>query len=477
MQFIKKHFLKIIIIVLVAFFIVFLFIKGKEKKAASFERYTVTQRDIVEEVAIGGRIRTANRAKLAFNRSGRVDTILVREGQKVKKGQQLARVEMGQLYAELKSAQATLDIAKADVQSAHIDLEKVRREQEIFVDNAHRALLNNDLQAYSNDANDKSAPPIITGTYTGDSEGIYSIDIYGSSTDSGISFRLSGLESGTYSAYTTLPGNLGLKGLYIRFDPYSNYRNEIWTVPIPNTRSASYTMALNAYQSAVATAERTIAAAENTLNASGGDQTRAQAQVAQAQARINSIYAQINDGTITAPFDGVIGSIEIEKGENALAGNSVMTLIGEEHYEMILNVPEIDIAKVTIGDLVDITLDAYTDIHWEGEITSINAAETFVEGVPVYETTVLIITPDERVHSGMSGQATIITGEQKNALAIPARALSRTGRDIYTVTVLDENEKTSTLEVTPGLRGNDSFVEIIQGLSLGDTIIMDAQAE
>ncbi|MCB9809173.1 hypothetical protein H6776_02115, partial [Candidatus Nomurabacteria bacterium] len=106
-----------------------------------------------------------------------------------------------------------------------------------------------------------------------------------------------------------------------------------------------------------------------------------------------------------------------------------------------------------------------------------NAAETFVEGVPVYETTVLIITPDERVHSGMSGQATIITGEQKNALAIPARALSRTGRDIYTVTVLDENEKTSTLEVTPGLRGNDSFVEIIQGLSLGDTIIMDAQAE
>lgn len=475
-QFGLKNYGKIIIGAIIVLLVMLMIAGGKKKKADAIEYYTVAQRDITEQVVIAGRVRTQQRAELSFNRGGRVDRILVEEGQEVKKGQALARIAMGQQYADLKSAQASLDLAKADVNDATVDLQQVRQQQETLVRNAYRALLNNDLQAYNRDAGDNAVPPIVSGTYTATSEGEYVLDVYGSSAESGYSFSLSGLGSGTYSGYTSLPGQLGNEGLYIQFDANSNYRSQEWFVPIPNTRSTSYTTALNTYTSTVAAAERAIQAAENAIGSSSDAQvTRAQAQLAQAQARVNGIYSQIADGTITAPFAGVIGSLDMEESENASFGQTVITLIGEEQYEMILNVPEIDIAKVTIGDLVGVTLDAYADITWEGEIVAINASETFVDGVPVYETTVLFTNADERIRSGMNGQATIITGQAKEVPAIPFRALDRVGRDTYEVRLQGEDEKIEKIKVTPGLRGNDSFVEIIDGLEVGDVIVLDKE--
>jgi len=475
---ISRHYGKIIAAIIIVVLIFLMVAGGKKRKADAIEYYTVTQRDIAEQVVIAGRIRTQDRAELSFNRGGRVEAVLVTEGQMVKSGTRLARISMGQQYADLKSAQASLDIAKADVANAGVDLDNVRQEQETLVSNAYRSLLNNDLQAYNNDAGDDSRAPIISGTYKGDSEGSYDLDMYGSGANSGYSYTLSGLGSGTHSAFVDLPGLLGNQGLYIQFDEESNYSSETWTVPIPNTRSATYTTVLNTYTSVVAAAERAIESAENAIGMSQTNQlSRAEAQVAQAQARVNGIYSQIADGTITAPFDGTIGSIDIEQGENASFGQSVITLVGEGVYEMILNVPEIDIAKVLLGDTVDITLDAYTDITWQGEVTAINASETFVDGVPVYETTITLADSDERVRSGMNGQATIVTGESLGAIAIPFRALERTGRDTYKVRVQRAGDDIETIEVTPGLRGNDSFVEIIDGLSLDDVIVLDKVAE
>lgn len=475
-QFGLNHYGKIIIGVIVVLLIMLMVAGGKKKKADAIEYHTVAERDITEQVVIAGRVRTQQRAELSFNRGGRVDALLVTEGQTVKKGQVLARIAMGQQYADLKSAQASLDIAKADVQDATVDLGKVRQEQETLVRNAYRALLNNDLRAYNNNSSDDSLPPVISGTYAGITEGEYVLDMYGSNSDSGYSFSLSGLESDTQTAYTTLPGRLGNQGLYVQFDPHSTYRSESWVVPIPNTRSTSYTQALNAYTATVASAERAIQAAENAIgSAQVGERTRAEAQLAQAQARVNGIYSQIADGTIRAPFGGVIGSIDMDEGENASFGQSVITLIGEEQYEMVLNVPEIDIAKVTIGDLVAITLDAYPDVTWEGEITTINASETFIEGVPVYETTVLFTNADERVRSGMNGQAIIVTGEARGVIAIPSRALDRVGRKSYEVRIQIDEKNIEKTTVVPGLRGNDSFIEITKGLKKGDIIVLEKE--
>lgn len=478
-QFGLKNYGKIIVAILIVILIILMITGGKKKKADAIEYYTVTERDITEQVVIAGRVQTQQRAGLSFNRGGRVNDLLVSEGQVVEKGQVLARIAMGQQYADLKSAQASLAIAQSDVQDATLDLDQVRAQQETLVRNAYRALLNNDLQVYNRDAGDNAVPPTITGTYTGTQEGEYILDIYGSAAESGFSFSLSGLESGTYSGYTSLPGQLGNQGLYIQFDPRSNYRSQEWFVPIPNTRSTSYTAARNTYTSVVAAAERAIQMAENAIGSSTStDQlTRAQAQVAQAQARINGIYSQIADGTIRAPFSGVVGSLNIEEGENASFGQSVITLIGEGQYEMVLNVPEIDIAKVVIGDLVNITLDAYTNTIWEGEVVSINASETFIEGVPVYETTVVFTNPDERIRSGMNGQAIIITGVATEVPSIPFRALERVGRETYEVRVQDEEGNTQKKKVLLGLRGNDSFVEILEGLEIGDIIVLDKELE
>jgi RND family efflux transporter MFP subunit len=484
----KKHHVKILIAVIFVALILILRTLNQQKQLREQVYVEVQTRDLVEEVVIAGRVRTQEQADLAFNRSGRINSLTVNEGAVVREGDRLARIAMGQLYADLKSAQAQLDIAKADadavgedVEAARLSLENTEREQQTLIDNAYRALLNNDLQAYNDDPADSSAAPTITGTYAGSQEGEYILDLYASGSDSGFSYSLSGLESGGGAAYTGTPDRLGIQGLFVRFDSNSDYRNQTWRVPIPNTRSATYTSALNTYTSTVAAAERAIDAARDQLDRieaqelSSERNARTDAQIQQAQARVNAVYAQISDGTIRAPFDGIVGAVNFDEGEHATTGQTVLSLIGEERYEITLNVPEIDIAKITLGDQVILTLDAYNDVEWVGEIVSINASETFVDGVPVYETTVMFVDPDERIRSGMNGQARIVTGERTDVLAVPAAAIERTGRDAYQVRVVRE-DTIETIEVMPGLRGNDSFVEIVEGLTINDVLVLDDES-
>jgi HlyD family secretion protein len=430
----KKRYWVITAIVL----LIIIIIAGKSHKSEDATIATIEKKDLVEAVVLSGRTQSASAVDLGFAESGRVTQVLVKEGDRVGKGQLLASVDTSDLILS--------------------DIAKITREQGALVANAYRNLLSVGLQAVPDNLSVSAEAPTISGVYNGP-EGDYRIRIYASGASSGASFEVSGLENGfiqEITPNTTVP--LGSRGLYIQFGNSNGYAGTSWTVSIPNKRASTYSTYLNTYESAKATRDRVLS---------------------DAQASNETLLSRINKRKIYAPFSGVVAKVGIKAGEAAGSVGSAtaaptITLISENDYEVILKVPEISVAKLAAGQAVDIRLDAYgKDVVFPGQITSINPAETIVDGVPVYETKVAFTKSDERIRSGMTANATIVTNKKEGVLAVPADMVKTDKGGAY-VNVLVSDDKTERRVVTTGLRSSDSYVEIMSGLAEGDRVRADA---
>jgi membrane fusion protein (multidrug efflux system) len=248
-------------------------------------------------------------------------------------------------------------------------------------------------------------------------------------------------------------------------------------VSVPNKRSVNYVAKKNAYDTAVAERARVVAGAEDSyLQAkaredSGLPVSKSQAEILAARARVDAVRAQMGDGVITAPFDGIVGRIDISPGEIVTANTSYVTLVGSEQFELSLDVPEIDVAKLAIGDSVAITLDAYLNQgEWQGSIQAIDVIDTIVDGVPVYKTTVVINNPDDRIRVGMGAKASILAEQKENVLRVPQYFFERT-KDGYEARVLVNDKKEEKRIVTLGLTGTDGFTEVLTGLKEGEVLV------
>jgi multidrug resistance efflux pump len=277
---------------------------------------------------------------LAFPKSGRVNAVSVKTGDVVKKGQVLANLDFADVRGALDIAHANyqkvlngatgtdIDVAKATVASAQTALDQIKLQQGISVANAKKNLLNSGFVVTTNDNLSSQLPPIITGTYLYDTEGIMTITTYASS--GGSSFKTSGLVDAIGMESTEIPQPIGDTGLFIKFSNPSD--RTIWTLDIPNTESPGYTANLNAYQAAQATETQMIANATATLSQAQSALALKQASarpedVAAAAGALSAAQGAYDNDFIYAPADGVITVVNLNVGAIAGANQRVISMI------------------------------------------------------------------------------------------------------------------------------------------------------
>ena len=132
--------------------------------------------------------------------------------------------------------------------------------------------------------------------------------------------------------------------------------------------------------------------------------------------------------------------------------------------------PETDIAKIEVGNKARLTLDAYgPDVVFRAQVITIDPAETIIEGVTTYKTTLEFDSEDERIRSSMTANLDILTDERQNVIAIPQRAVvTKNGEKLVRVvydSVIEE------IQVKTGLIGRNGLVEITDGLNEGDKVV------
>jgi HlyD family secretion protein len=166
---------------------------------------------------------------------------------------------------------------------------------------------------------------------------------------------------------------------------------------------------------------------------------------------------------------------DAKEGEIVAANVALVSLIAERSLEIEAFIPEVDVGKVGVGDIAEVTFDAYgQDEVFSVRVVRVEPAETVVEGVATYKTIFHFVdleaVADGRVKSGMTANIEIETARQENVLLVPLRTL-RGKNGGWVAFILNAKGEAVERPVTVGLRGTEGTVEITGGLSEGDRVM------
>ena len=196
-----------------------------------------------------------------------------------------------------------------------------------------------------------------------------------------------------------------------------------------------------------------------------------EALVEAAQANVKNLQAQISQTFIRAPFIGVVTQVDAKVGQIAPINTALVSIISKDKFQVELYVPEIDVAKVAIGNAAQITLDAYgSTVIFNAALIAIDPAETILNGASSYKVTLQFSDIDSRLKPGMTVNATVIADKRTAVLAVPQQAIITRGDQKFVLKAAANGESVLTPVIT-GIKSTDGLIEITQGLEEGDRII------
>ena len=232
------------------------------------------------------------------------------------------------------------------------------------------------------------------------------------------------------------------------------------------TYQASVDSTYNAWQVAIAQLNKTTASPNQ------HDISLLSAQIQQAQAALGSINKSIEDSKIKAPIEGTITKVNNEVGELTMQGSPVVSMLGDNNFEIEVLIPESDIQKIAIDDKVETTFDAFgEDEKFYGKVYFIEPAETIVQDVIYYRVKVNFDMQGREIKSGMTANVIITTAQKANILTIPTRAIIDKNGSGKFVKVLTADNSVTEKKVEVGLSGDEGVIEVISGLSEGEKIV------
>ncbi len=253
------------------------------------------------------------------------------------------------------------------------------------------------------------------------------------------------------------------------------------------TAKTSYTTYSIAYQKAQSdlenikkTAESNIAIREASYNQAVASLNSKlnpprEVDVAALRAMLSQAIANRDKAILKAPIDGVVTKVYKKRGEFASMSENTIELLSP-HFEIEVDVPETDVVKLKLQDIVSVTLDAYgDDVKFDGTVISIDPASTEIQDVVYYKIKVALDDAEREIKPGMTANVTVFTASREGVLHIPIRAV-RTGDEGKYVRVL-ENGNPRDVNITLGIRADDGQVEITEGLEEGDKIILSVKEQ
>lgn len=202
-----------------------------------------------------------------------------------------------------------------------------------------------------------------------------------------------------------------------------------------------------------------------------------------AKLTLQSAQDSLDDYSITSPIAGTVIEKNYKVGDNVDPTASTTTKYMAVIYDLSrltfdMNIDELDISKVQVGQTVNITVDALDSRAFTGHVDKISVNGTTKDGSTTYPVTVVVDDPKDLL-PGMNVSATILSQTIPDALCIPVDAVSRGN----TVTVADpgalsedgsgvvDTGKLRQVQVTLG-PSNDQYIQVLDGLSEGDVVVI-----
>jgi HlyD family secretion protein len=360
--------------------IVFFSIKATRKDEVAVQSAKVERREVLKsKVAASGEIRAKEFVDLQSEVTGVITEVAVREGDRVKKGDILLKIDPLQTRADTDSARAQLEAATSEA-----------RAQEFQILNAEAGLARDEAALRSAKA------------------------------------QLDQAENNNNRAQASFRRKQQLHedGLISR-EEYEMAQNDAKVAQAQ----------LEVARAQVAQMQTQIDVARNTIKQMRTTQAAAAARAKSVSASVVRATDQLSKTVVTSPLSGVITKLAVEKGERAVPGMmfnpqaTLMTIADLSVIQAELKVDETDIVNLTLGDTAEIKVDALPDVVLQGEVTEIGnspiqTTTTAQQEAKDFKVVVTIKDPSNKLRPGMSCTGDITTDTKKNVLVVPIQALT-----------------------------------------------------
>ncbi|MFA6072307.1 MAG: HlyD family efflux transporter periplasmic adaptor subunit [Janthinobacterium sp.] len=511
LNFIKKPVGIVSIIVIVGIVFVAIFATGSNGSDV-IDTATAVIGNVVQEVRLSGTVKPAKSVDLAFEKSGTVSRVYAKVGDKVFAGQSILSLESSEASAQLGQAEADLKVQEAKL----AELQRGTRSETINIQETKVAGAVSALEDSRSNLSDK-----ISEAYTKADEAVRSsVDQFFTNPRSAnpqISFGVTNVQveidvetqrhliedllTGWYDKLSAKPGedlavaknrasaNLSLVKTFLdkvwsalnsaSTDPNIStsdiigWKSDVFVAQTNvNTAIANITAGAEKLKSA----ETDLAVAKSQLNldlaGTASEQISGQlAQVDKARANRDYYRAQLYKNIIRSPIDAVVTKQDGEVGEIAPANKVLVSLNSMANYEIESNVAEAEIAKIKVGNTATAVLDAYgSETVFNVNVTQIDPAETLIDGIATYKVKFQFNSVDERIRSGMTASITLTADKKENVIVLPSRAIDM--KDSNKIVFLKVADKSVETIVKLGLRGSNGDVEIIEGIKVGDVVVV-----
>lgn len=412
--------------------------------SAGTQRTASVERGVVQSTVSGnGSLEAAQQVELNFGASGEVTEIDVEAGQKVSKGDILARVDSSSARASLASAEAQLSEAEETLETAEESEDAAYR----YEGGATTVLASYEPGSTLSSAEEVEGPK-------------------------------SGKQQPTKPEKETQPSKQSE-------EPEAEPSEPSGEAAPSETESSSPTGGATV---SVATAEAKLRQARLSVK-SARQEVRETALRAPISGTIASVSGSVGE-TVSGESSAAAGSSSAESGGGGIGGlgsvggssssNSssssasssafiVLSQLGR--LKMEVSFSESDIGKVKVGQPATVSVSSMEGTELAGRVTKVDVlpSEGSSGGVVEYPATITLTQSAKGVRAGMSASAEVVVEQVSNALSVTSEAVS-SGPGGGSVTVL-EGGREAQRSVTTGLKG-DETTQILSGLEAGETVVL-----
>lgn len=199
-----------------------------------------------------------------------------------------------------------------------------------------------------------------------------------------------------------------------------------------------------------------------------------------AEISMQNLQDAMSNYTVTSPISGTIIEKDAKAGDAGKAGDTLCIVYDLSYLEMSINVDELQISSISVGQKVQITADAVQDKTYIGTVTRVSMKGSSNGGTTTYPVTIRI-DDTEGLRPGMNANAEIVVAEAANALCVPNAAVQRGGYVLVTLDSpsaskaeqgMDAPEGFVYVSVKTGV-SDDDYTQIVSGIQEGDTVGYD----
>ena len=456
-------------------------------------------------ISATGNVRTNQSANINWQTSGKVSTIHVHTGESVKADQILAALDPTSLSQNMIQAQA-------DLATAQTNLENLKKPTALAVAQAEAAI----TAAQTDLDNLSAANTLAVAKAASDLQTAKDSLITAQNNRSYLDYRI-----GSQQAIDSAKATIALLTYNIERDGGLKWKfNKVADRPEDDPQRAQALSNLTTAQTNLATAQRNlaylegngtekdIADADAAVQLAQANVTEAQrklddlkkgvkpsdlalaqakvqdakdnlaqlmnptaADIAAAQAKVDGIQALINQQALKAPFAGTITDINVMKGDLVSNGTNAFRIDDQSAIYVDLQVSEIDINNIQVGQTATLTFDAIPSKTYNGTVYEVGNIGTTASGVVNFTVTVQLTDADALVKTGMTVAANIVTSQIDNVLLVPSRAI-RTTNNRSTIYIMTAAGLQPVLIQTGS--SNDTQTQITAGnVKAGDRVVLN----